>query len=557
MKNWRIIAVFIFMIIFATAIIGRLAYIQIVNHDFNKALAQGQQNQFNVSEGERGRIFFKNGEILATNTVGVYAFVSPIEVEEKERAAKELSLILQIDEEVILAKLNKDTLFEKIKNNINKEEEQLIEELAISGIYSREELFRNYPQEEMASQVVGFFGGENKGQYGIEEYYDDILRGKKQIQKKERGLFGSFFGVSKQSNEGSDIILTLDYNIQFMAESLLKQAQEDLNIESGQIIVMEPASGKILAMASWPNFNPNNYAEIDDFDIFQNSTIQKLFEPGSVMKPITMAAAIDKKKITPQTTYIDTGKVKIGKYTIENYNGRVFGERTMTEVLERSINTGAVFAERQLGHKSFLKYLDSFGFFDPTGVDLEGEVFSNNSIFKRGYEINFATAAFGQGIEITPMHLIKSFTAITNQGSPAKPYVVDKIITNGQEIETIPEAANQVISSKTASQITAMLISVLENGYSKAARIPGYYIAGKTGTAQIPWSVLGINQKGYSDKTWQSFIGFAPALSPRFIILVKLDNPETRTAEYSALPLFRDLSKYIIDYWNIPPDYEE
>ena len=557
MKNWRIIAVFIFMIIFATAIIGRLAYIQIVNHDFNKALAQGQQNQFNVSEGERGRIFFKNGEILATNTVGVYAFVSPIEVEEKERAAKELSLILQIDEEMILAKLNKDTLFEKIKNNINKEEEQLIEELAISGIYSREELFRNYPQEEMASQVVGFFGGENKGQYGIEEYYDDILRGKKQIQKKERGLFGSFFGVSKQSNEGSDIILTLDYNIQFMAESLLKQAQEDLNIESGQIIVMEPASGKILAMASWPNFNPNNYAEIDDFDIFQNSTIQKLFEPGSVMKPITMAAAIDKKKITPQTTYIDTGKVKIGKYTIENYNGRVFGERTMTEVLERSINTGAVFAERQLGHKSFLKYLDSFGFFDPTGVDLEGEVFSNNSIFKRGYEINFATAAFGQGIEITPMHLIKSFTAITNQGSPAKPYVVDKIITNGQEIETIPEAANQVISSKTASQITAMLISVLENGYSKAARIPGYYIAGKTGTAQIPWSVLGINQKGYSDKTWQSFIGFAPALSPRFIILVKLDNPETRTAEYSALPLFRDLSKYIIDYWNIPPDYEE
>ena len=557
MKNWRIIAVFIFMIIFATAIIGRLAYIQIVNHDFNKALAQGQQNQFNVSEGERGRIFFKNGEILATNTVGVYAFVSPIEVEEKERAAKELSLILQIDEEVILAKLNKDTLFEKIKNNINKEEEQLIEELAISGIYSREELFRNYPQEEMASQVVGFFGGENKGQYGIEEYYDDILRGKKQIQKKERGLFGSFFGVSKQSNEGSDIILTLDYNIQFMAESLLKQAQEDLNIESGQIIVMEPASGKILAMASWPNFNPNNYAEIDDFDIFQNSTIQKLFEPGSVMKPITMAAAIDKKKITPQTTYIDTGKVKIGKYTIENYNGRVFGERTMTEVLERSINTGAVFAERQLGHKSFLKYLDSFGFFDPTGVDLEGEVFSNNSIFKRGYEINFATAAFGQGIEITPMHLIKSFTAITNQGSPAKPYMVDKIITNGQEIETIPEAANQVISSKTASQITAMLISVLENGYSKAARIPGYYIAGKTGTAQIPWSVLGINQKGYSDKTWQSFIGFAPALSPRFIILVKLDNPETRTAEYSALPLFRDLSKYIIDYWNIPPDYEE
>jgi len=229
----------------------------------------------------------------------------------------------------------------------------------------------------------------------------------------------------------------------------------------------------------------------------------------------------------------------------------------MTEVLERSINTGAVYAENQLGHSNFLRYLDSFGFFDPTGIDLEGEVYSSNKTFKQGYEINFATASFGQGIEITPMHLVRAFTAIANQGEMIKPYIVDKIITGDKIIETKAEKTEKVISPKTASQVTAMLVSVLENGYSKAARIPGYYVAGKTGTAQIPYSALGVNKKGYSDKTWQSFIGFAPALDPRFLVLVKLDNPATGTAEYSALPIFRELTKYILDYYKIPPDYEE
>ena len=553
MKNWRLNIIFLLIILFGAAIIGRLVYIQIIKHDLYMAWAQGQQKIFQPVKGDRGEIFFSKGEILATNLKAEYLFASPYEVKEKEKTANQLSQVLNLEKETILAKLNKDTLFEKIKTNLTDQEKEAIGEMNIDGIYLREALFRNYPQETMASQVIGFFGGQGKGQYGIEGYYDDLLQGKEMIQEKEKGSIGSFFsGMLQGSYNGADLYLTLDYNIQFISEKLLEKAHQDLDIKAGQIIVIDPSSGKILALANFPNFNPNNYSKIKDFDIFQNGAIQKLYEPGSSFKPITMAAGIDKGKITPQTTYIDKGKVKIGKYTIENYNSRVFGEKTMTEVLENSINTGAVFAERRLGHDLFLEYMALFGFFKPTGIDLQGEVFSENKIFKRGYEINFATASFGQGIEITPIQLVRAFSVIANDGRMVKPYLVEKIIKEGKEINIQPEVfSEQVISSKTASQLTAMLISVIENGFAKSARVSGYYIAGKTGTAQVP-------EKGvYSpDKTWQSFIGFGPAFNPRFLILIKLDNPKTRTAEYSAVPLFKELAKYIIDYYKIPPDHK-
>ena len=548
MKNWRFNLIFIFIILFGAAIIGRLVYVQIIKHDLYLAWAQGQQEIFQPVKGERGKIFFKDGEILATNLKTKYLFISPYEIEEKKEIARALSQTLGLEQKEILVKLERDSLFEKIKADLTEEKESLIQELNLPGVYVKEALLRNYPQKEIASQVVGFFGGEKKGQYGIEGYYDDLLQGKELIRKSEtiQGLYN-----------GSDIFLTLDYNIQFMAEKLLKKTKENLDIEGGQIIVLNPKTGAVIALANFPNFNPNNYSEIEDFGIFQNGAIQKLYEPGSSFKPITMAAALDQGKVTPQTVYNDKGKIKIGEYVIENYNGRVFGEKTMTEVLENSINTGAVFVESKLSHELFLKYIDSFGFFEPTEIDLQGEVFSENKIFKKGYEINFATVSFGQGIEITPIQLIRAFSAITNEGKLVKPYIVEKIVTNGEERKTLPEiSSEQIISSKTASQLTAMLVSVIENGFAKAAKIPGYYLAGKTGTAQIPWSTLGISKKGYSEKTWQSFIGFGPAFNPKFLILVKLDNPKARTAEYSALPVFKELAKYIIGYYKIPPDYE-
>ena len=556
MKNWRINIIFLCILLFGAAIIGRLFYLQVIKYDYYKALAYGQQKDFKFLKGERGQIFFKSGQTLATNIKGRYVFASPVKIKNKEETAKNLSEILNIDENQILESLNKESSFEIIKNNLTSEEETKIKNKNLEGVYLDNNILRKYPQKEIASRTIGFLGANGKGQYGVEGYYDEILRGKDFFPKKER------YGISIYDDElknlkGADIYLTLDYNIQVIAEKLLEKAKEDIDIEGGLIIVMEPSTGKILALANFPNFDPNNYSKVKDFEIFQNDAVQKLFEPGSLFKVITMAAALNEGKITPQTKYIDNGYVKIGKYTIYNYNQKVWGEKTMTEVLQNSINTGAIFAERKLGHENFLKYVEKFGFFKPTGIDIFGEIYSENKEFKKGYEVNFATASFGQGIEITPIQLVKAFSAIANNGKMVKPHIAEKIYKNGKTEEVLNKVDdNEIISLDTVSQITTMMVNVVENSYSGHAKIPGYYIAGKTGTAQIPYSSLGINMRGYSEKTWQSFIGFAPAFNPKFLVLVKLDNPKTKDASQSAVPIFRDLAKYIIDYFEIPPDYE-
>jgi len=530
----------ILFIVFACGlvIIGQLFYIQVIKGDYYKAMVQGMYVSDDESMGERGEIFFKKGEPLAINITFPLVYASSREVENKEEVAQKLSEIISVDKEVILGQLKKDSLYEVLKKKLSEEEVQRIKELNFVGIHLGEEKGRYYPQETLASQLAGFLDADRKGRYGLEGYYDNALKGKKE-------------------QKGSDLFLTVDYSIQFTAEKLLEEAQKTLKFEGGEIIVMDPKTGKILALANFPNFNPNQYSKVEDLDLFQNSATQKIFEPGSVFKPITMASAIDKGKITPQTTYTDYGILKIGGSTITNYGNRTWGEKTMTQVLENSINTGAVFAEQQLGNNFFLKYVDSFGLFEPTGIDID-EIYSENKEFKKGYEINFANASFGQGIEMTPIQLIRAYSAILNNGKLVKPYIVEKTKTNEEVSETKPFVADDVvISPKTASQVVGMLVSVVGNSYSKAAQIPGYYVAGKTGTAQISYSALRENKRGYSEKTWQSFMGFAPAYNPRFVILVKLDNPEAKTAEYSAIPIFHDLAKYIIDYYQIPSDYSE
>ncbi|MDP2967141.1 MAG: penicillin-binding protein 2 [bacterium] len=549
MVRWRINFILVFLFLLGMVILGRLFYIQVIKADFYKALAQGLYSIEKQIIGERGEIFFKNGEPLAINIDWSLVFSSPIEVKEKEIAAEKLAEILSLGEEdksssspfataqvakdFILEKLEKNNLYEPIKKRITDEEIQKIKELNLKGIYLDREKGRYYPQETLASQLIGFVDVDRQGQYGIEGYYDEILQG-------------------KRDQRGKDIFLTIDYSIQFRAEKLLEQAKENLDIEGGEIIVMNPNSGEILALANFPNFNPNQYSTVSDFKIFENGATQKIFEPGSIFKPITMAAALNEEKITPQTTYLDKGILTYGGWSISNYGNRIHGEQTMTNVLEKSINTGAIFVEEKLGHNSFLRYLDKFGFFKLTGIDLQ-EVYSENGEFKKGYEINFVTASFGQGIEMTPIQLIRAYSAIANGGKLIGPYVVKKII-NGEEV--LGGEEDLVISQKTASQLTAMLVSVIENGFAKSARIPGYWVAGKTGTAQMSFAALELEKKGYSDKTWQSFAGFVPAFNPEFVILVKLNNPKTKTAEYSAVPIFQDLAKYIVDYYQIPPDHE-
>lgn len=532
MRSWRVNLILASLFFFGLAVVSRLFFIQIMQGDFYKALAQGLYNSGEEKVAERGEVFFKNGESLAINMDWPMVFSSPNKIEAKEETAEKLAAILNLDKDSLLEKFKKDSIYEVIKKRLIEEEIKEIKELNLAGIFLGKETGRYYPQETLASKIIGFLDANQKGQYGLEEYYEGILQG-------------------TRKSRGSDLFLTVDYSIQFTAEKLLEEAKKNLDIEGGEIVVIDPNTGKILALADFPNFNPNEYSKVADLSLFQNSVTQKIFEPGSVFKPITMAAALNEEEITPQTTYQDPGVIKIGGWPISNYDNRKYpGDITMTEVLEKSINTGAVFAEQRLGDNSFLKYIENFGIFTPTGIDTPKEAYSQNQEFKKGYEINFATASFGQGIEMTPIQLIRAYCALVNGGKLIRPYLVEKIQDNGEITQTQSQIEeDSVISSKTTSQLTGMLISVVENGYAKSAKISGYYIAGKTGTAQVP-------EKGVysSEKTIQTFMGFAPAFNPQFLILIKLDNPETKTAEYSAVPIFHDLAKYIIDYYQIPPD---
>ena len=544
MKNWRINLIFFLFLVFGAAIISRLIFLQILKGDFYKALSQGLHSSFQKTQIERGEIFLKGGEPLAINIDLPFVFASPRGIEKSEETAEALSQILNLDKNSVLEKLKKDNFYSLLKRKLTQKEVDDLKKSKFEGVYLEEEKVRYYPQETLASQAIGFLGAEGIGQYGLEEFFNDILENAKDAEAKK----------------GQDLILTIDYNIQFKAEKLLQEAKENLEIESGQIIVIEPISGKILTLAHFPNFNPNQYekyAKEENLEIFKNSVTQKLFEPGSVFKPMTMAGALNEGKITPETTYHDPGEIKIGGYKIDNYAKRTYpGELTMTNVLEKSINTGAVFAQKQLGEALFLNYIEKFGFFEKTNIDIR-ETYSENSVIKNGRAINFATASFGQGIEMTPIQLARIYCVIANGGKLIKPYLVEKILENGNLVKEIQlETSLPIISSKTSRQLTAMLVSVIENGYGKSAKIPGYYIAGKTGTAQVAFSNLGINKEGYSEKTIQTFVGFAPAFDPKFLILIKLDNPKAKTAEYSAVPIFHDLAEYIIHYWQIPPDYE-
>lgn len=557
-KEGRINFVLFLIFLAGGIIVSRLFYLQICQGDFYKAQAKGQQNFLSETEGNRGGVYFKGGEILAITKNAPYLFVSPEEIKEKEKTAEALAAVINQDKDDLLRKLNvPGSLYEEVLKEMDDELAQKVKSLNLPGVYISYKKKRYYPNDEIASQVIGFVNEEGVGQYGLEEYYQNELSGKKKTQKK---AFNPWHFVSSSSEDdslnGASLDLTIDYNIQFMAEKILKKGVEEYQAQGGEIIVMNPQNGEIIAMAQVPNFNPNNYKN-ENYSLFQNSAIQKLFEPGSIFKPITMSAALNEGLVAPDTIFEDyKGYVQYGKYRVSNFSDKAWGATTMTQILEKSINTGIIYVESLVGHTKFLEYLDKYGFFKKTGIDLAGEIASGNNEIKKALqqniEVNFANASFGQGVNITPLQITTAFCTIANGGTMVKPHVVKKINGQEQEIETL----ERVITPDTSLKLKKMLINVVENGFGHLGKVDGYYIAGKTGTSQIPWSSLEISKSGYSDQTWQSFMGFAPALDPKFVALVKLNNPQVKTSEYSAAPLFHDLAEYILDYWQIPPDYE-
>ncbi|HOI60069.1 MAG TPA: penicillin-binding protein 2 [Candidatus Pacearchaeota archaeon] len=564
MNNLRINFISFILILMCGLLLARLYYLQIEKGERYKAMARGQQSIVQEIEGKRGDIYFRDEvTALALTKENPYLFLSPEEIEDvfEEEIAQKLSEIIKISKEELLPKTKVEgSFYQIIKKDLNEEEFNKIQELEYKGIYIGKEAKRVYPGNDFAAQVSGFINNENKGQYGIEGYYNDVLSGKSKIIKKATNPWGFLFNSEEETSNGANVYLTIDYNIQFKAQKILDEAIKTYEAKSGTIIVADPYSGEIIALAQFPRFDLNNYSKVEDFSIYKNNATQLLFEPGSIFKPIVMASALNENKVTSETTFDDKYGCKQYKdYRVCNYRERAYGVSTMAQILENSMNTGMIFVEEQLGHKTFVKYIEDFGFFEDLDLGFPTTYSVNKNLkdaLKYNIDVSLGNASFGQGVMLTPMHMIKAYTAIANGGDLLKLRIVKKIKSETDEKVFEKEVEkNDLISLKTSTDLTKMLVSVVDGSYSKRAKIDGYYVAGKSGTSQIPYSSLGQNRSGYSTETWQSFIGYAPAYNPKFIVLVKLDSPNTSTSEYSAAPTFREISKYILDYYKIPFDY--
>ena len=434
--------------------------------------------------------------------------------------------------------------------------------LVFKGLGYEMTAYRYYPEGDLASHLLGFVNYENKGNYGLEEYFNKELSGTAGYIKAEKGggnqnivIFNDREYV--EPTPGSDVILTIDRAVEFQICKKLEDSWARYKYDSATIIIAKPATGEIVAMCSWPQFDPNNYQDVKDIKVFTNQAVSYQYEPGSVFKTVTMAAALDQNKVTPDTTYNDQGKIIISGWSkpITNSDYEVFGGHGVTSmkvVLEKSLNTGAIFAMQQIGAQTFSKYIRSFSFGEKMGIELPSEAAGNikGLVKDKIRPIDAATASFGQGLTVTPLQMLMSYAAVANNGILMKPYIVKKIIKpDGSAIATQPQIVREVVSERAATTLKGMLTEVVENGHSKKASVAGYYVAGKTGTAQVASKNGGYQQGNYI----HTFIGFAPVDKPQFVMLVKLDNPKGfQFAESTATPIFGEIADFLFKYYQIP-----
>ena len=569
-REWRVDAFMYGMIAFATLIILKLFVIQVVDHESYVALASGQHELFQKLYPERGRVFVhdsKDGKLVPviTNQKLAFLYADPRYVKDAAMTAQSVGGFLRMSPEQIVSlterlRQDKDP-YEPIQHGIVKNTMDQIVAVKLPGVFSVLEPSRLYPEAMMSGQVLGFLGsskeGKPKGKYGIEGYFDKELSGSEGFLKSDRDIAGRMIAVGDRAFQpavnGSDIVLTLDRTIQFKACSSLKETVLKHGADGGSIIVVEPSTGRILAMCGTPDYDPNHFNQVKNINDFNNPTIFGSYEPGSVFKAITMAAAIDVGAVTPTTTFEDTGMAMVDGWPkpIRNAEDKKYGLVDMTTVLEDSINTGMIFSMRKMGSDIFSGYVKKFGFGKVTGIELETESPGNISSLDKKSEIYRATASFGQGISVTPLQVVMAYATMANGGVLKKPYIVDEIRhPDGTVEKRSPQDVTQVISQKTARTIGAMLVSVVEHGHGKRAGVPGYYIGGKTGTAQVA-----SENGGYSvDNTIGSFAGFGPVEDPKFAMIVRVDHPrDVQWAESTAAPYFGEMAQFLLQYFEVPP----
>ncbi len=553
----RVISVLLFL--FGAALIARLAFLQIIQHE--TLLAQSEKQYMRTVETQFGRgvIYDRNLNELARNVEVESVYVTPSEILDRKTAARVLSATLKLDRDQVYKKISSKKHFVWIKRKNGLNEVAALKQASISGVGFVSEQKRFYPKRELAASVLGFVGIDNQGLAGIEHAHQSRLKGATIRQVTERDARGrniqSLDGLSDSSSRSYDMVLTLDEVIQFTTEYHLKKQVERFKADSGMAVVMDPHTGGIYAMANVPQFNPNHYGAFSQ-KVWKNNIVASSYEPGSIFKPIVAAAALDKELARPEDVYFcENGKLKIGKTYIGEASEHKFGWLTMLEIIAKSSNIGSVKIAQQVGKKHFYEYIRKFGFGEKSGLPLPGESPGQLKGQKKWTEMSLASISFGHEIAVTPIQMVSALAAIANGGNLMAPYITKALIKDGKVVEQFkPKKIRRVISEKASLQMVEILKSVVKDGTGGEADLEGFDVAGKTGTAQK----YNMETQSYSKTEFiSSFIGFAPADSPRLVILVMIDNPKgLHWGSIVAAPVFRQIAKKALRYLNVPSSKE-
>ena len=568
---FRVRVVYILFFIFGAILITRLFFVQVVSGDYYTERAN---KQYTVSSGgyfDRGSIYFKqkNGQIVSAATVkkGYVLAINPEKLKNSEAAFEKISQALGqtgfngINKKDFLRRAaKKSDPYEEVAHRLNKKQADAIKRLKIAGASVFSESWRFYPADNLASRVLGFVGYKgNKlaGRYGIESYYENVLS-RENKKKKSINSFAEIFmgikGIIAGDSQEGDVVTTIEPSVQLFLENALEKTRKKYESNMAGGIIIEPSTGKILAIAVKPNFNPNDYGETSDFSLFLNPMVQNVYEMGSIMKPLTLSAALDQGAITPQTTYFDKGYRIFRGGRIENYDGRGRGRVDMQQVLDQSLNTGAVFAMEKLGKEKFKEYLLKYGFGEKTGIDLPNETKGMISNLNSGRDIEYATASFGQGIAVTPIEMVSALSSLANGGALMRPYIIDEIkMENGAVKKTKPLEIRRVLKKSTSEEINRMLVKVADDALmGGTVKLKHYTFAAKTGTAQIHKETGG---GYYKNQYLHTFFGYFPGFNAKFLVFLFLSKPQgVRYASHSLTEPFMNILKFMINYYNIQPD---
>jgi cell division protein FtsI/penicillin-binding protein 2 len=530
---------------FTLILVWRLFYWQVLPHE---ELPRGGAQQEGEIAPMRGMVLDREGHFLILNSCKCEVSAAPNQMDDPEEVARALESPLgEPWQEIWEVIRDREKRYVRLAPLVSAQAGEAISNLGLPGITVEPKPQRIYPLGEVAGHLFGFVNLEGKAYYGLEEFHDELLRGRPGIGGRAT-IVGRHCFVPPR--DGLDLVLTLDRNIQYRVEEELERAIQRYGATGGTILVVEPGNGAILAMANRPSYNPNDFATTPQ-EVYVNPAISHQYEPGSVLKIITMAAGLEAGVITRESTYYDEGRITIQGQPIEDWDREAHGWTTMTEVLQHSLNLGAVHVANQLGAERLYEALRRFGFGQPTGVDLAGEVAGmvRTPEDATWSELDLATNAFGQGIAATPLQVIAAVAAVANGGVWELPHVVDHAVApDGAVIPIQRPAGRRVVSPQTVEVLTQMLVEAVEKGM-EPAMVDGVPVAGKTGTAQIP----DLERGGYEPKaTIASFVGYAPADEPRFVVLVKIDRPKVPRGLEAAAPVFQAVAEWLLAYMEVP-----